>query len=182
MDPQSLSHPNALSIRGGRFGLRKSPSPPPGGGWPRRGRERNAGENLKVSTIKQASSRVTTKLAHWWRSLHFRNCYIAARIPLQSEKRSFGTAFLTASPRGKRFRATHRMAGLENPPMPKTEKQHDQLQITTSLRARKGVAISLIPAGDCQKVNCPEGAREATLGCVGLCPPRNDVVIWGGSL
>ena len=28
---------------------------------------------------------------------------------------------------------------------------------------------------DCQKVNCPEGAREATLGCVGLCPPRNDV-------
>ena len=27
---------------------------------------------------------------------------------------------------------------------------------------------------DCQKVNCPEGAREATLGCVGLCPPRND--------
>ena len=29
--------------------------------------------------------------------------------------------------------------------------------------------------GDCQKVNCPEGAREATLGCVGLCPPRNDV-------
>ena len=30
---------------------------------------------------------------------------------------------------------------------------------------------------DCQKVNCPEGAREATLGCVGLCPPRNDAVI-----
>ena len=30
---------------------------------------------------------------------------------------------------------------------------------------------------DCQKANCPEGAREATLGCVGLCPPRNDAVI-----
>ena len=28
--------------------------------------------------------------------------------------------------------------------------------------------------GECQKVNCPEGAREATLGCVGLRPPRND--------
>ena len=24
-------------------------------------------------------------------------------------------------------------------------------------------------------MNCPEGAREATLGCVGFCPPRNDV-------
>ena len=29
-------------------------------------------------------------------------------------------------------------------------------------------------SGDCQKVNCPEGAREATLGCVGLRLPRND--------
>ena len=29
--------------------------------------------------------------------------------------------------------------------------------------------------GDCQKVNRPEGPREATLGCVGLRPPRNDV-------
>ena len=29
---------------------------------------------------------------------------------------------------------------------------------------------------DCQKVNCPEGAREATLGCGGLCPPRNDAL------
>ena len=34
---------------------------------------------------------------------------------------------------------------------------------------------------DCQKVNCPEGAREATLGCVGLCPPRNDAVTLGRS-
>ena len=74
----------------------KIPFPPPGGGWPRRGRERNAGGKLKVSTIKQTSSRVTTKSAHWWRSSHFRNRYIAARIPLQSEKRSFGTVFLTA--------------------------------------------------------------------------------------
>jgi hypothetical protein len=32
--------------------------------------------------------------------------------------------------------------------------------------------------GDCQKVNCPEGAREATLGCVGLRPPRNDVFFF----
>ena len=30
---------------------------------------------------------------------------------------------------------------------------------------------------DCQQGNCPEGAREATLGCVGLWPPRNDAVI-----
>ena len=34
---------------------------------------------------------------------------------------------------------------------------------------------------DCQKVNCPEGAREATLGCVGLRPPRNDTVTFGCS-
>ena len=51
-------------------------------------------------------------------------------------------------------------------PMPTTKKQQDQPQITTSLRARKGVAISLIPAGDCH---------------VGLCPPRNDVVTFGWS-
>ena len=30
------------------------------------------------------------------RSLHVQNHYVAARIPLQSEKRSFGTVFLTA--------------------------------------------------------------------------------------
>ena len=35
----------------------------------------------------------------------FPKLYIAARIPLQSEKRSFGTAFLTASPREKRLGA-----------------------------------------------------------------------------
>ena len=28
-------------------------------------------------------------------------------------------------------------------------------------------------------MNCPEGAREATLGCVGLRPPRNDVHFGG---
>ena len=32
--------------------------PPPGGGWPRRGRERNAGGNLKVCTTLQAYFRV----------------------------------------------------------------------------------------------------------------------------
>ena len=29
-------------------------------------------------------------------------------------------------------------------------------------------------SGDSQEVNCPIGAREATLGCVGLWPPQND--------
>ena len=28
--------------------------------------------------------------------------------------------------------------------------------------------------GDCQEVNCPEGAREATLGCGKRSLPRND--------
>ena len=40
------------------------------------------------------------------RSLRFRSSNVTARIPLQSEKRSFGTAFLTASPRGKLFCAS----------------------------------------------------------------------------
>ena len=73
------------------------------------------------------------------RSLNFRSSNITARIPLQSWK-SLLAISMTASPRGKRFRAS-RWAGRENPPMQKTEKQQAQLQITTSLRARKGVAI-----------------------------------------
>ena len=36
-------------------------SPPPGGGWPRRGRERNAGGNLKVCMIKQASTGIARR-------------------------------------------------------------------------------------------------------------------------
>ena len=46
-------------------------------------------------------------------------------------------------------------------------------KLPLSLRARQGVAISWYrvaklhnPPGDSQKVNCPEGAREATLGCI----------------
>ena len=93
-------------LAGGFFACQKTPFPPPGGGWPRRGRERNAGGKLKVSTTKQTSARVTTKSAHWWRSLHFRNRYIATRIPLQSENRFRRADFLTASPRGKRLGAT----------------------------------------------------------------------------
>ena len=39
---------------------------------------------------------------------------------------------------------------------------------------RTTVKMATFWGTDCQKVNCPEGAREATLGCVGLRPPRND--------
>ena len=98
------------------------------------------------------------------RSLDFLSSSITARIPLQSWK-SLLAISMTASPRGKRFRAPRRESGRENPSISAAEKQQDQLQITTSLRARKGVAISLIPAGDCH---------------VGLCPPRNDVVVLAG--
>ena len=34
------------------------------------------------------------------------------------------------------------------------------------------VVVKIVP-GDCQEVNCPKGAREATLGC-GPNGPRND--------
>ena len=52
-----------------------------------------------------------------------------------------------------------------------------------SLSGPPGDRAMLRIAGDtdCQKVNCPEGAREATLGCVGLWPPRNDAVIFSWS-
>ena len=35
--------------------------------------------------------------------------------------------------------------------------------------------LEIVP-GDCQEVNCPKGAREATLGC-GPKGPRNDTVV-----
>ena len=37
-------------------------------------------------------------------------------------------------------------------------------------------AVTNIVPGDSQEVNCPEGAREATLGC-GPNGPRNDTVV-----
>ena len=89
----------------GRFRLSKSPSPPPGGGWPRRGRERNAGINLKVCTAKQTCSEVGHRIQPRSRSSHFLSSNVTARIPLQSENRFRRADFLTASPREKRLGA-----------------------------------------------------------------------------
>ena len=63
---------------------RKSPSPPPGGGWPRRGRERNAGINLNICKAKQTCSEAGHRIQPRSRSSHFLSSNVAARIPLQS--------------------------------------------------------------------------------------------------
>ena len=43
-----------------------------------------------------------------------------------------------------------------------------------NLLPKNGIAIK----GDSQKVNCPNGAREATLGCGVLRTPRNDMLLF----
>ena len=59
--------------------------PSPGGRVaPEGGRERNSGGNLQARTTSQTSTGVTTKTAPRWRSSHFRNHYVTARIPHQS--------------------------------------------------------------------------------------------------
>ena len=88
------------------FSLSEKSIPSPGGRVAPKGSGEECGRKPESQHNKQTSTSVTTKSAHWWRSLHFRNRYIAARIPLQSENRFRRADFLTASPRGKRLGAT----------------------------------------------------------------------------
>ena len=57
---------------------------PRGEGGPK-GRVRNSGGNQKVSTPYQTSTRVAPKTMPRWRSSHFQNYYVTARIPHQSK-------------------------------------------------------------------------------------------------
>ena len=100
--------------------VKNSPFPPPGGGWPRRGREtapagacgeqppkaalgerRNAGGNPRVTEIFRPPP--DSDLCGGLRN--GTDFQISARIPLQSENRFRRAGFLTASPRGKRLGA-----------------------------------------------------------------------------
>ena len=82
----------------------------PSGNSPSGGPE-GVGRGMRAETRKSVQRHRPTfglVIVPWSRPLRFRSSGVTARIPLQSEKRSFGTAFLTASPRGKRFSASRR--------------------------------------------------------------------------
>ena len=112
------------------------------------------------------------------RSAGFRSSNITARIPLQSWK-SLLAISMTASPREKRFRAPRRMAGRENPPMPAAGKTTGPAIVyLCHCEERSDVAIRSFSVP--QRGTGGEKHRRDADCHVGLCPPRNDVVVWAG--
>ena len=109
------------------------------------------------------------------RSSGFSSSNITARIPLQSWK-SLLAISMTASPREKRFRAPRRMAGRENPSIPAAEKTTGPAIVyLCHCEERSDVAIRSLSVP--QRGTGGEKHRRDADCHVGLCPPRNDVVV-----